>query len=382
MLTRLAHDSLKERLALQPAVVLLGPRQVGKTTLATTLASEFPGALFLDLEQEPDRARLANPQLFLAQYRDRLVILDEVQVMPELLSALRPEIDALRKPGRFLLLGSASGKLLNQGSESLAGRVSYLELAPFLLAETGQEGDAWKKLWLRGGFPSSFTASTDRVSALWRADFLKTFLTRDLPQAGVTIPAETLRNFWRMCAHLNGQLFNASRIGQALGGMSHATIGRYLDLFVDAMMLRRLEPFFANLGKRLVKSPKVYVRDSGLLHALLNIQSFDDLLGHPVVGHSWEGFVIEQIASDMPAFSEINFYRTASGAELDVVVTTGDRRIGYETKFSQSPKVGKGFWNACEDLGVERAYVVAPVTDPYPLAENVQVIPPAMLLGL
>ena len=355
---------------------------MGKTTLATTLASEFPGALFLDLEQEPDRARLANPQLFLAQYRDRLVILDEVQVMPELLSALRPEIDALRKPGRFLLLGSASGKLLNQGSESLAGRVSYLELAPFLLAETGQEGDAWKKLWLRGGFPSSFTASTDRVSALWRADFLKTFLTRDLPQAGVTIPAETLRNFWRMCAHLNGQLFNASRIGQALGGMSHATIGRYLDLFVDAMMLRRLEPFFANLGKRLVKSPKVYVRDSGLLHALLNIQSFDDLLGHPVVGHSWEGFVIEQIASDMPAFSEINFYRTASGAELDVVVTTGDRRIGYETKFSQSPKVGKGFWNACEDLGVERAYVVAPVTDPYPLAENVQVTPPAMLFGL
>lgn len=382
MLTRLAHDSLKERLALQPAAVLLGPRQVGKTTLATTLASEFPGALFLDLEQEPDRARLANPQLFLAQYRDRLVILDEVQVMPELLSALRPEIDALRKPGRFLLLGSASGKLLNQGSESLAGRVSYLELAPFLLAETGQEGDAWKKLWLRGGFPSSFTASTDRVSALWRADFLKTFLTRDLPQAGVTIPAETLRNFWRMCGHLNGQLFNASRIGQALGGMSHATIGRYLDLFVDAMMLRRLEPLFSNLGKRLVKSPKVYVRDSGLLHALLNIQSFDDLLGHPVVGHSWEGFVIEQIASDMPAFSEINFYRTASGAELDVVVTTGDRRIGYETKFSQSPKVGKGFWNACEDLGVERAYVVAPVTDPYPLAENVQVIPPAMLFGL
>jgi hypothetical protein len=182
-----------------------------------------------------------------------------------------------------------------------------------------------------------------------------------------------------MCAHLDGQLFNASQIGQALGGMSHATIGRYLDLFVDTMMLRRLEPFYANLGKRLVKSPKVYVRDSGLLHALLNIQSFDDLLGHPVVGHSWEGFVIEQISSAMPAFSDINFYRTAAGAELDAVVTTGDRRIGYEIKFSQSPKPGKGFWNACEDIGVERAYVVAPVTDPYPLAENVQVIPPGML---
>jgi hypothetical protein len=379
MRKRLAIDSIRERLSFQPAVVLLGPRQVGKTTLATTLAAEFPGALFLDLEQEADRARLANPQLFFAQYRDRLVILDEVQVMPDLFSALRPEIDAHRKPGRFLLLGSASGKLLNQNSESLAGRVSYLELAPFLLAEIGQGADALKKLWLRGGFPESFNASSDRVSALWRADFLKTFLTRDLPQAGVSIPAETLRNFWRMCAHLDGQLFNASQIGQALGGMSHATIGRYLDLFVDALMLRRLEPFFTNLGKRLVKSPKVYVRDSGLLHALLNIQSFDDLLGHPVVGHSWEGFVIEQIASAMPAFSDINFYRTAAGAELDAVVTTGDRRIGYEIKFSQSPKVGKGFWNACEDIGVERAFVVAPVASSYPLAENVQVVPPAML---
>ena len=379
MIKRLALDAITERLAFQPAVVLLGPRQVGKTTLARTLAAELPGSLFLDLEQESDRARLVNPQLFFSQYRGRLVILDEVQVMPELFAALRPEIDAARKPGRFLLLGSASGKLLNQSSESLAGRVSYLELAPLLLAEIGPDADAWKRLWLRGGFPTSYTASTDRVSGLWRADFLKTFLTRDLPQVGVSIPAETLRNFWRMCAHLDGQLFNASQIGQALGGMSHATIGRYLDLFVDTMMLRRLEPFFANLGKRLVKSPKVYVRDSGLLHALLNIQGFDDLLGHPVVGHSWEGFVVEQIASTMPAFSEINFYRTAAGAELDAVVTTGDRRIGYEIKFSQSPKPGKGFWNACEDLGVERAYVVAPVTDPYPLAENVQVISPRML---
>lgn len=382
MINRLALDAINERLAFQPAVVLLGPRQVGKTTLARTLAAELPGSLFLDLEQESDRARLVNPQLFFSQYRDRLVILDEVQVMPELFAALRPEIDAARKPGRFLLLGSASGKLLNQSSESLAGRVSYLELAPLLLAEIGPDADAWKRLWLRGGFPTSYTASTDRVSGLWRADFLKTFLTRDIPQAGISIPAETLRNFWRMCAHLDGQLFNASQIGQALGGMSHATIGRYLDLFVDSMMLRRLEPFFANLGKRLVKSPKVYVRDSGLLHALLNIQSFDDLLGHPVVGHSWEGFVIEQIASAMPAFSEINFYRTAAGAELDAVVTTGDRRIGYEIKFSQSPKPSKGFWNACEDIGVERAYVVAPVTDPYPLAENVQVIPPRMLFHL
>lgn len=381
MFPRIVFESLKERLAFQPAVVLLGPRQVGKTTLARTLAKEYRGAVFLDLEQEADRARLANPQIFFSQYRDRLVILDEVQTIPELFVALRPEIDAARKPGRFLLLGSASGKLLNQSSESLAGRVSYLDLSPFLLAEIPAEAQAWKKLWLRGGFPASYIAVNDHVSALWRGDFLQTFLARDIPQAGVSVPVETLRRFWRMCAHLNGQLFNASQIGKAMGGMSHTTIARYLDLFVDAMMLRRLEPYFVNVGKRLVKSPKVYLRDSGLLHTLLNIQSFDDLLGHPVAGHSWEGFVIEQIVGAMPAFSDVNFYRTAAGAELDVVVTTGDRRIGYEIKFSQTPKPGKGFWNACEDLGVERAYVVAPVADPYPLAENVQVIPPALLFS-
>jgi uncharacterized protein len=381
MINRFALASLKERLALQPAVVLLGPRQVGKTTLARELAATRPDAVFLDLEQEEDRARLANPQLFFSMYRDRLVILDEVQTMPSLFAVLRPEIDAARNPGRFLLLGSASGKLLNQSAESLAGRVSYLELSPFLLTEIVAERDAWKNLWLRGGFPSSYTAENDRFSSLWRGDFLKTFLTRDLPQAGVTIPAETLRRFWRMSAHLTGQLFNASQIGQALGGMSHTTVGRYLDLFVDAMMIRRLEPCFVNLGKRLVKSPKVYVRDSGLLHALLNIQTFDELLGHPVVGHSWEGFVLEQIAGIMPPFADLNFYRTAAGTELDAVVTDGDRRIGYEIKFSQSPKPGKGFWNACEDLGVERAFIVAPVAQPYPIAENVQVIPPEMLPG-
>jgi uncharacterized protein len=379
MISRLALTSLKERLALQPAVVLLGPRQVGKTTLARELAATRVDAVFLDLEQEEDRARLANPQLFFSMYRDRLVILDEVQTMPSLFAALRPEIDVARNPGRFLLLGSASGKLLNQSAESLAGRASYLELSPFLLTEIVPERDAWKNLWLRGGFPSSYTAENDRFSSLWRGDFLKTFLARDLPQAGVTIPAETLRRFWRMSAHLTGQLFNASQIGQALGGMSHTTVGRYLDLFVDAMMIRRLEPYFVNLGKRLVKSPKVYVRDSGLLHALLNIQTFDELLGHPVAGHSWEGFVLEQIAGTMPPFADLNFYRTAAGAELDAVVTDGDRRIGYEIKFSQSPKPGKGFWNACEDLGVEQAFIVAPVAQPYPIAENVQVIPPEML---
>lgn len=281
--------------------------------------------------------------------------------------------------GRFLLLGSASGKLLNQSSESLAGRVSYLDLAPLSLAEITQDAESWKRLWLRGGFPESYTASSDRVAGLWRSDFLQTFLVRDIPQAGISVPSETLRRFWRMSAHLHGQLFNASQLGTAMGGLSHTTIARYLDVFVDTMMLRRLEPYLGNVGKRLVKSPKVYIRDSGLLHTLLNISNFDELLGHPSVGHSWEGFVVEQIVANLPEFAEINFYRTAAGAELDVVVSSGSQRIGYEIKFSQAPKPSKGFWNACEDLSVDRAYVVAPVTEPYPLAENVQVIPPGML---
>ncbi|MBI5331161.1 MAG: ATP-binding protein [Betaproteobacteria bacterium] len=375
---RSLQAALQQRMALQPAVVLLGPRQVGKTTLARWFAQSHPDALFLDLERESDRARLAQPALFLAQHRHRLVVLDEVQTMPELFTALRPEIDAERRPGRFLLLGSASGKLLRQSAESLAGRVAYLELPPLSLREVARDGQdeaALNALWLRGGFPLSFTAQSDADSLLWRGDFIQTFLTRDLPQLGVTIPAETLRRFWRMTAHLHGQLFNASQLGASLGGVSSPTVGRYLDLFVDAMMLRRLEPHFINIGKRLVKSPKVYVRDSGILHCLLNLGSRDDLLAHPVLGASWEGFMIEQIIGAAPGFSEFSFYRTAAGAELDLVVNTGGRLTGYEIKFSDAPKVSKGFWHACEDLGLAQAYVVAPVAEAYPLAENVQVIP-------
>lgn len=379
MLTRKLGALLRQRLALQPAVALLGPRQVGKTTLATMLTAEYPDALMLDLEREADRARLAQPALFFTRNRHRLIVLDEVQTLPEIFAALRPEIDADRRPGRFLLLGSASGKLLRQSSESLAGRVSYLELAPLLVEEVGADPERVAALWLRGGFPPSFTAPDDGASFSWRGDFLQTFLARDLPQFGVTVPAETLRRFWRMCAHLHGQLFNASQLGAALGGVAHTTVGRYLDVLVDTMMLRRLEPHFINVGKRLVKSPKVYVRDSGVLHALLNIQTVDDLMGHPIAGQSWEGFVIQQIIGAAPQFSEFSFYRTAAGAEMDLVVTTGGKRVGYEIKLSDAPRTTKGFWHACEDLGVERAYVVAPVLEPYPLAENVMVVPPMLL---
>lgn len=385
MLNRRLLSEIDSRLRQQPAAVLLGPRQVGKTTLAREVAAARLDSVFLDMEDEADRARLAQPSAFFARYRDRLVVIDEVQALPEIFAALRPEIDADRRPGRFLLLGSASGRLLRQSSESLAGRVAYLELTPFLIDEVGagpgDEATVISRLWLRGGFPQSFLAADDAASLAWRADLSRTLLARDLPQLGVTIPAETLRRFWRMCAHLQGQLFNASQLGLALGGVAHTTVGRYLDLMVDALMLRRLEPWHVNVGKRLVKSPKVYVRDSGLLHALLGIDSLDDLAGHPVAGLSWEGFLVEQLLAHLPPLAEFGFYRTAAGAELDLVVESGGRRIGYEVKLSNAPRPARGFWTACEDLGLDRAWVIAPVREGYPLAENVEVIPPQQMFA-
>jgi uncharacterized protein len=375
MISRLMEADIRARLGLYPAVVLLGPRQVGKTTLAAAIAATQPGALLLDLEREGDRAVLAHPELFFAAQRERLVVLDEVQFVPGLFAALRPEIDAQRRPGRFLLLGSASGELLRQSAESLAGRVGYLALTPLLAAELNPDLAQLQSLWLRGGFPSSYLAPDEAASFTWRQDFLLTFLQRDLQQLGVRVPAQTMQRFWRMLAHLHGQLFNASQLGQSLGGAAHTTVARYLDVLVDTMMVRRLEPHLANVGKRLVKSPKVYLRDSGLLHALLGISTVTELQGHPIAGASWEGFVVEQIAALAQQGSQIGFYRTASGAEIDVVLTTGSRRIGFEIKFSAAPKPARGFWQAKQDLRLDSAYVVAPVRTRYPLAESVEVVP-------
>ena len=382
MLIRHLQPIVERRLAQFPAVALLGPRQVGKTTLAQAVAANHEGALLLDLERESDRAAVAQPELFLPRYRDRLVVLDEVQLMPQLFSALRPEIDAQRQAGRFLLLGSASGELLHQTSESLAGRVAYLELTPLLAAELPTDQGTLQTLWQRGGYPLSYLAPDDESAMLWRQDFIRTFLQRDLPAMGLRVPAETLRRFWTMLAHLQGQMFNASQLGMALGGASHTTTARYLDTLVDTLMVRRLEPHLANIGKRLVKSPKVYVRDSGLLHALLGLSTVRDLQGHPVAGASWEGFVIEQVAAALPAGAQIGFYRTAAGAELDLVIEHGARKIGIEIKFSAAPKPTKGFWQSLEDLEITRAFVVAPVTRPYPLAAGVDVMPLSHLQGV
>jgi uncharacterized protein len=387
MLDRLALADLARRLSFFPGVVLLGPRQVGKTTLARAMAAQWTAAhaaergpaLLLDLERASDRAQLADPELFFAHHRERFVVLDEVQLMPQLFTALRPEIDADRRPGRFLLLGSASGRLLRQSAESLAGRVGYVALPPLLAAEVlpaaaAPELARVQALWWRGGFPLSWSAPDDGLSATWRRDFIQTFLQRDLPQWGVATPAETLLRFWRMLGHLQGQLFNASQLGASLGGVAHTTVARYLDTLVDVMMLRRLEPHLANTGKRLVKSPKIYVRDSGLLHALLGIDDIVALQSHPVAGASWEGFVLEQIAAHAPEGATLGFYRTAAGTELDVVLVHGQRRIGFEIKFSSAPTVTKGFWIAADDLQLDRAYVVAPVSRRYPLAARAEVI--------
>ena len=375
MIRRILQSAVEHRLAQFPAVVLLGPRQVGKTTLAQAVAAEHADSLLLDMERPADRAVLGQPDLFLPLQRDRLVVLDEVQHLPGLFAALRPEIDAARRPGRFLLLGSASGEMLRQSGESLAGRVAYAELTPLLATELPRDLQTVQALWLRGGYPLSWLAADDTASLRWRQEFVATLLQRDLPALGLRVPAETLRRFWTMLAHLQGQLFNASQIGRSLGGASHATVGRYLDTLVDALMLRRLEPHLANVGKRLVKSPKIYVRDSGLLHALLGLGSVLELQGHPVAGASWEGFVVEQVAAALPTGARLGFYRTAAGAELDLVMESGSETIGIEVKFSAAPKPARGFWQALQDLHIQRAYVVAPVARRYPLASGVEVLP-------
>jgi predicted AAA+ superfamily ATPase len=379
MIERSLAAILRNRLDVFPGVVLIGPRQVGKTTLARSIAAERPGSIVLDLERPADRATLAQPSIYFPRHREHLVVLDEVQNLPEIFTELRPEIDAARNTGRFLLLGSASGKLLRQTSESLAGRVAYLELTPLRVDELALDHAGLQTLWLRGGFPLSYTAPDDATSYLWRENFITTFLQHDLPQLGVGVSPEALHRFWRMLAHAHGQLFNASQLGVALGGVAHTTVGRYLDLLVDTMLVRRLEPYFANVGKRLVKSPKVYLRDSGLLHGLLNIRSVDDLQGNPIAGASWEGFVIEQVSGLAPEGSHLSFYRTAAGAELDLILERGQRKLGFEIKFSVAPTPTKGFWTALNDLNLDRAYIVAPVRERYPLAEGVEVVPVTML---
>lgn len=376
MIARNHQARLEQALDTQAGVVLLGPRQVGKTTLAQDIA-DARAAVYLDMERSSDRQILAEPDLYLDEQAGKLVVIDEVQMMPGLFGALRGQIDRRRRAGhrtgQFLLLGSASNTLLQQSAESLAGRVSYHELTPFTLGEVGQ--GALQALWLRGGFPDSFVAMSDRESLTWREDFLRTYLERDIPAFGLRIPAETLRRFWTMLAHDQGGLLNAARLAAGLG-VSGQSVARYLDLLVDLMLVRRLPPWHANAGKRLVKSPKVYIRDPGLTHALLGLGTPEALLGHPVVGGSWEGFCIENLIAAAPRGTEASFYRSSAGAEIDLILKLPDGELwAIEIKRTTSPKVTRGFHVAAEDLGVaERVLVYADARD-VPMGHGLRAMP-------
>ncbi len=377
MIPRRIARRVEARLAQFPAVALLGPRQAGKTTLALAIAEGRP-SLYLDLESPSDRARLADPEAYLASHEGELVILDEIHRAPELFQTLRGLIDAGRRrgrtAGRFLLLGSASMDLLRQSGESLAGRIAYVELDPFDPLEVAPE--ACERLWLRGGFPPSFLAESDLESALWRESFIRTYLERDVPQLGPRIPAETLRRLWTMLAHAQGGLLNAAQLARALA-VDGKTVARYLDLLVDLLLVRRLEPLQANVRKRLVKSPKVYVRDSGLVHALLRLEDREALLGHPVAGASWEGFAVESLLRAAPERSQASFYRTAAGAEIDLLLDLGGRAglWAIEVKRGSAARPSRGFHLACADLSPARKLVVHGGGERYPLPHGVEAVP-------
>ncbi|MGQ3072401.1 MAG: ATP-binding protein [Ferrovibrionaceae bacterium] len=386
MIPRRASQQVEQALGRQAAVALIGPRQAGKTTLALQIGDRH-GAVYLDLESRADRAKLADPALFLGRHEDRLVILDEIHRAPDLFQDLRGLIDQGRRKGRrtgrFLLLGSASMDLLHQSGESLAGRIEYVEMGPLDVLEVGRTRSEVERLWLRGGFPDSLLAASDADSLAFRQNFVRTYLERDVPQFGRRVPAETLGRLWTMLAHGQGTLLNASRLAMGLS-VTSPTVSSYVDLLVDLLLVRRLPAFHANIGKRLVKSPKTYVRDSGLVHALLGIEDHDRLAGHPVVGPSWEGFVIENLLSVVPPRTMAGFYRTAAGAEIDLVLELpgGHGLWAVEIKRSLAPALGKGFHIARADIAPARSFVVHAGTEDYPLGDGIEAIGLAGLVAL
>ena len=375
MIKRSLLEPLRQALAESPAVCLLGPRQVGKTTLALDLAEPL-GGLYLDLESEQDLAKLQEPEAYLSMHMDHLVILDEVHRLPGLFPVLRGLIDRARRSdhrvGLYLLLGSASLDLLRQSGESLAGRLRFLEMSPLSVIEP--TGASTERLWLRGGFPESLLAASDALSLRWRRDFIRTYLERDVPQFGPRIPAETLRRFWTMLAHRQGAPLNVAELARNIG-VDAKTAGGYVDLLVDLLLARRVPSWHANVGKRLVKSPRLYWRDSGMLHALLGIPDMESLLAHPVVGASWEGFAIENLIDSAPEGTQAYYYRTSGGAEIDLLLGLPDgQQWAVEVKRSMAPRPERGFYAGCEDVGVSRRFVVYPGDEHFPLPHGVEAI--------
>jgi uncharacterized protein len=379
MINRQTENIVRQKLLQSPAVVLLGPRQVGKTTLARAIASGWPGgAVYLDLERPADRLRLEDADTYLRAQHGKLVIMDEIHRAPDVFEVLRGIIDdnrqAGQRTGQFLLLGSAALDLMRQSSETLAGRVAYLDISPFNIEETTQAGITSDALWLRGGFPDSLLAHNDAQSLNWRRDFIRSYLERDVPMFAPRLPAETIGRLWTMLAHSQGGLLNQSRIASALG-VANPTIDRYIDLLVDLQLVRRLRPWSGNLGKRLVKSPKVYVRDSGILHGLLELETLNDLLGHPVCGLSFEGFCVDNLLQAAGNRRVPYFYRTQVGAEIDLLLEKGGRPdMAVEIKRSMAPSPERGFGQACDDLQIDKRYVVYPGTERIPLRHGAQAI--------
>ena len=388
MIDRQLHQAIKDALHRQAAVVLIGPRQVGKTTLAYEFVKDS-NALYLDLEAKADRDKIfTDPALFLSSYEDRLVILDEVHRVPGLFQELRGLIDRGRRRGirsnRFLILGSASIDLMRQSGESLAGRVEYIELYPLNLQEIPNNKKSIQNLWIRGGFPDSFLAKNDSNSFIFRQNFIRTYLERDIPQFGYQrLPSTTLERLWTMLAHSHGTLLNASKLASALS-LTQPTITKYIDLLVELMLVRRLPPLIRNTKKRLIKTPKIYVRDSGLLHTLLGLQNHNELSGHPILGMSWEGFIIEQLLSVAPPRTIASFYSTSAGAEIDLVLEFPNKNElwAIEVKHSLSAVPQKGFYNACDDLKPTHSFVVYSGDEDYPIKTDIKAVSLPSILQL
>lgn len=376
------EQKIKRSLNHYPAVAILGPRQCGKSTLADEAISKVKNKIKLDLEKQSDLIQLEEIELFLDLHKNRLICLDEIQRKPDLFTSLRSFIDEQKRNGLFLILGSASQDLIKQSSETLAGRILYLELTPFLLSELAPPGvvqDFYiREHWHRGGFPRAYLAGNDELAFEWLNNFIRTFLERDIPQLGFNISSESMHRFWRMISHVHGQILNKSQLGKSLG-VSHTTLGNYVDLLVHTFMIRLLEPYEANVKKRLVKSPKIYFRDTGILHSLLSIESFEDLFAHPVLGASWEGYIIENIISEMPGWDPM-FYRTSTGSEIDLIMKKGERILAFECKVSTSPGLTREFWKALEDVKPDKCFIIAPVKIPYFMKDNIRVCSPGYFI--
>ncbi len=372
---RLIEKKISQALARSPAVAILGPRQCGKSTTARQLLDSIP-SVYIDLQDRTDRNKLAEPELFFEHHRDKLICLDEIQRLPEFFSILRSEIDKDRRPGRFLILGSASRDLIKQSTESLAGRIAYIDLTPFLLKEV-ERVSSWSDLWFRGGFPESLLAADDQDSFEWRRDFIRTFMERDIPNLGFAIPVPVIERLWLLTAHYHGQTINYSKLAAA-ADLSIPTLKKYLAILEQTYMVRMLQPYSTNLKKRIVKSPKIYLRDSGVLHALLDIEAYDYLLSNPIAGASWEGYVIENIIALHDRWRP-SFLRTSNGAEIDLMLEKSGRLRVFECKLSKAPKPSRGFHELIDRLQPESARVIAPVDEPFEIKKNIVVCSPIHL---